>query len=63
MWMADYIVCHRKRNSPRLNVRVCQEKCPFREDCKAYMDYLKMHVHKSNGPLSHECAPVVSAMP
>ena len=39
--MTDYIVCHNKRNSPRMNVRVCREKCPLKEECKEYMDYLK----------------------
>lgn len=61
--MADYIVCQRKRNSPRLNVRICQEKCPFKEDCKEYMTYLKMSVHQSKEALSRESAPVVLAMP
>lgn len=35
--MSDYIVCLKKRNNPRMNVRVCQHKCPDKEDCKAYM--------------------------
>jgi hypothetical protein len=63
MFMADYIVCHRKRNSPRLNVRICQEKCPFKEDCKEYMAYLKMSVHQNTEALSRESAPVVLAAP
>lgn len=61
--MADYIVCHRKRNSPRLNVRVCREKCPYKENCKEYLDYLKMRVPDSNAPLFRKRAPVVAAMP
>jgi len=45
--MADYIVCHNKRNSPRLNVRICLEKCPLRHECKEYKAYLKASREKT----------------
>ena len=35
--MTDYIVCQKKRNNPRMNVRVCQHKCPDKETCEAYI--------------------------
>jgi len=35
--MSDYIYCTRKKNNPRINVRVCQKKCIFRDDCKEYL--------------------------
>lgn len=35
--MTDYIVCQRKRNNPRMNIRVCQHKCPDKETCEAYI--------------------------
>ena len=38
--MADYIVCHKKRNAPRMNVRICEAKCPLKNECKEYMGYL-----------------------
>lgn len=38
--MANYIVCNKKRNAPRLNVRFCDEKCPLKNDCKEYLTYL-----------------------
>lgn len=38
--MPDYIVCRRKRNNPRIDVRVCEQKCPLKEECK---DYTSLH--------------------
>jgi hypothetical protein len=61
--MTEYIVCHKKRNSPRLNVRICQEKCPFKDDCKEYLAYQKMSVRAGQVPVSHDSTPVVMALP
>lgn len=35
--MPHYIVCHRKRNNPRMDIRVCEQKCPAKEDCKEFL--------------------------
>lgn len=35
--MTEYIVCQRKRNNPRMDVRVCRYKCPDKEACEAYV--------------------------
>ncbi len=35
--MSDYIVCQKKRNNPRMDVRICEKKCPSKEDCKAFL--------------------------
>jgi hypothetical protein len=32
--MPYYIVCHKKRNNPRMDVRVCEKKCALKEECK-----------------------------
>ena len=40
--MNNYVVCQKKRNSPRLNVRICQEKCPLKDECKEYMAYIEV---------------------
>ena len=62
--MADYIVCHKKRNAPRINVRICQEKCPLRNDCKEYSSYLmKISVINKPIPVSAEGPPVALAAP
>ena len=59
--MADYIVCHKKRNAPRINVRICQEKCPLRNDCKEYLGHLKVSVIQEQIPVSPEVPPVALA--
>ena len=50
--MTHYIVCHRKRNNPRMDVRICQKKCSSQDDCKEYISYLKILVQNRNEPLS-----------
>jgi hypothetical protein len=50
--MSDYIVCLRKRNNPRMNVRVCQHKCPDKEDCKAYLTCIAAGSETKIGPLA-----------
>jgi hypothetical protein len=40
--MAGYIVCPNKRNAPRVNVLVCRERCPMKEECPAYAEYIEM---------------------
>ncbi len=61
--MADYIVCQKKRNTPRLNVQICEQRCPLKSDCKEYLTYLRgrpnrreITAHLSNSSL----APAVS---
>jgi hypothetical protein len=61
--MAEYIVCHSKRNSPRLNVRICQEKCPLKDECKEYMAYLKASADKKLSLALIENMPVALASP
>jgi hypothetical protein len=61
--MADYIVCHNKRNSPRLNVRICQEKCPLKNKCKEYMAYMKATADTEQAISLVEDMPVALAVP
>jgi len=35
--MSHYIVCHKKRNNPRMNIQICQKKCTEKEDCQEYI--------------------------
>jgi hypothetical protein len=37
--MADYIFCLRKKNNPRMDVRICQKKCEFKEGCPEFIAY------------------------
>jgi hypothetical protein len=34
-----YILCQRKRNLPRIDVRICEQRCPEREVCKEFRAY------------------------
>lgn len=34
--MPVYIVCHKKRNNPRMDVRICELKCSFKDECKEF---------------------------
>jgi hypothetical protein len=61
--MADYIVCHKKRNAPRINVRICQEKCPLKSECQEYSGYLKVSVIQKPIPVPAEIPPVALAAP
>ena len=56
--MSDYIVCLKKRNNPRMNVRVCQHKCPDKEDCKAYLACIGAMTDTKNGALASKSQPV-----
>lgn len=31
--MPIYIVCRKKRNNPRMDVRICEMKCNMKDDC------------------------------
>ncbi|MBN2125951.1 MAG: hypothetical protein JW821_16760 [Deltaproteobacteria bacterium] len=35
--MSRYIVCHRKRNNPRMDIRICEKKCPVKDECKDFL--------------------------
>ncbi len=39
--MADYLFCLRKKNNPRIDVRICQEKCPYKNACPEFLAYEK----------------------
>jgi hypothetical protein len=49
--MADYIVCRRKRNNPRMDVRICERRCPLKEECKEFL------AHHEITPPQKETAP------
>ncbi len=39
--MPVYIVCRRKRNNPRMDVRICEMKCNLKEDCSEFKTHEK----------------------
>ena len=52
--MSFYIVCYKKRNNPRMDVRICQEKCDLKDDCKEYLSFYEVAVQENENPLSIE---------
>lgn len=34
--MSYYIVCQKKRNNPRMDIRVCRKKCDIKDECAGY---------------------------
>jgi hypothetical protein len=38
----DYITCDRRKNSPQINVLICEKKCPHRTTCSTYLSYAKV---------------------
>jgi hypothetical protein len=61
--MVDYIVCHKKRNSPRLNVRICEEKCPHKNECKEYLAHLNMLLKQKRAPAPSQDFPALMSNP
>ena len=52
--MSDYIVCQKKRNNPRMNVRICQKKCTEKNDCQEYITHSKTAIETENVTLPVE---------
>ena len=42
----DYITCEKRRNSPKINVLICEKKCEHAKICKSYLNYLKTQSSK-----------------
>ncbi len=61
--MSHYIVCHKKRNNPRMDVRICQARCDVKDDCKEYISYLKVLVQDKNPPLAAESPSLGLSLP
>jgi hypothetical protein len=40
--MSYYIVCQKKRNNPRMDVRICQKKCELKHDCTEYTTHVRI---------------------
>ncbi|MBW2029550.1 MAG: hypothetical protein JRH06_05760 [Deltaproteobacteria bacterium] len=52
--MPYYIVCNKKRNNPRIDVRICKNKCPDKQDCKAFRIFCEMLISDKNAALAEE---------
>ena len=47
-YMSCYIVCHKKRNNPRMDVRICMKKCSLKDDCEEYNSNHKILCEEKN---------------
>ncbi|MBN2060312.1 MAG: hypothetical protein JW882_07830 [Deltaproteobacteria bacterium] len=54
--MPSYIVCQKKRNNPRMDVRICEKKCDQKDTCNEYLSFHKLahqegsiDIHEENG--------------
>ena len=61
--MSSYIVCQKKRNNPRMDIRICQKKCSLKDDCKEYISVHNIiaqdrdiHFSPENQPVALEAA-------
>ncbi len=46
--MSHYIVCQKKRNNPRMDIRICQKKCDLKEDCTEYIAHTRVLAQSEN---------------
>jgi hypothetical protein len=46
--MSTYIVCQKKRNNPRMDIRICQKKCELKGECEEYLSLHKL-INQGNG--------------
>ncbi len=36
----SYLVCDKRKGSPKVHVEVCKRKCKFSEDCKSFKEFI-----------------------
>ena len=61
--MVDYIVCPKKRNSPRLNIRICEAKCKERHQCEAYLEQARPSKNREGFLVTPASSPPLTAHP
>lgn len=42
--MENYIVCEERANHSRIHVKICQQRCENTETCRAFQEYINIHV-------------------
>jgi len=58
--MADYLFCVRKKNNARIDVRICREKCPFKDRCAEFLAYQERFSNQSSILDSRLMTPTLS---
>ena len=59
--MSYYIVCQKKRNNPRMDVRICQKKCDLKHDCAEYISHIRVLAQSENVTSYTESQPIALA--
>jgi hypothetical protein len=36
---SEYIVCLQRKNNPRISVRICEQSCKLKDQCKEYQSF------------------------
>ena len=52
--MSNYVVCQKKRNNPRMDVRICEKKCDQKDNCDEYLSIHKLTTQESSADLQGE---------
>jgi hypothetical protein len=50
--MSNYLVCYKKRNNPRIDIRICLHKCHLKGECREFQNYQKEAVRREAQPYS-----------
>ena len=48
--MPEYIVCQKKRNNPRMDIRICRKKCELKDECTEYQAIIEALAEKDKIP-------------
>ena len=56
--MSNYIVCQKKRNNPRMDVRICEKKCDQKNNCDEYLSFHKLTPQEGSADLQVENGPL-----
>jgi hypothetical protein len=59
--MSYYIVCQKKKNNPRMDVRICQKKCDLKHDCPEYISHVRVLAQSENVSSYTESQPIALA--
>ena len=56
--MPSYIVCQKKRNNPRMDIRICQKKCELKNDCEEFIAFHRDLTKEQDIPLATSPQPM-----
>ena len=56
--MSQYIVCQKKRNNPRMDIRICQKKCDIKNECKEYIAICESMIQNEAIQLSEDAQSI-----